>query len=110
MNLPVNTQVEEVLAEQFSEEVEQVKGKVLVDFYAPWCGPCKMIAPVVEQIAQQHNDIKVVKINADNSQALMAKFGIRGIPTLLLMSNGELIATQVGASSVKQIKEFVKQS
>jgi len=109
MNLPVNTQVEDILAEQFTQLVEQVKGKVLVDFYAPWCAPCKMIAPVVEQIAQEHSDIKVVKINADNSQALMAKFGIRGIPTLLLVNNGKLVATQVGAASVKQVKEFISQ-
>jgi thioredoxin 1 len=103
------TKVEEVLAEEFLQAVEQVKGKVLVDFYAPWCAPCKMIAPVVEQIAQEHEEIKVVKINADNSQALMAKFGIRGIPTLLLMNNGELVATQVGAASVNQVKDFIQQ-
>ncbi len=103
------SKVYDVVAESFDREVEQHPGKVLVDFYAPWCGPCKMIAPVVEQIADENEDIKVVKINADNSQALMAKFGIRGIPTLMLINEGELVATHVGATSIAQIKTFVAQ-
>ncbi|NQZ82145.1 MAG: thioredoxin [Colwellia sp.] len=97
----------EVSSEQFVSEVEQHSGKVLVDFYAPWCGPCKMIAPVVEQISTEFSELKVVKVNADNAQELMAKFGIRGIPTLLLIDNGEVIATKVGAASVSQVREFV---
>ena len=109
MNTETSVKVEEITAEQFAQQVEQVNGKVLIDFYAPWCAPCKMLAPVVAQIAQEHDDIKVIKINADNSQKLMAKFGIRGIPTLLLMNNGELVATQVGAASVKQVQKFIQQ-
>ncbi|MCJ8295079.1 MAG: thioredoxin [Colwellia sp.] len=108
MNTETLIKVTEISAEQFTQEVVQAEGKVLIDFYAPWCAPCKMLAPVVEQIAQEHADIRVIKINADNSQALMAKFGIRGIPTLLLMNNGELVATQVGAASVSQVKQFVQ--
>ena len=66
-----------------------------------------MIAPVVEQISTEFSELKVVKVNADNAQELMAKFGIRGIPTLLLIDNGEVIATKVGAASVSQVREFV---
>jgi len=97
----------EVSATDFEQEVEQFKGRVLVDFYAEWCGPCKMIAPVVEQISQENETLKVVKVDADNAQDLMTKFGIRGIPTLLLIDNGEVVATKVGAASVTQVREFV---
>ncbi|WDE06493.1 thioredoxin [Thalassomonas viridans] len=99
--------VKEVTAGEFEQEVNQYKGKVLVDFYAPWCQPCKMIAPVVEQIAGEKPDLKVVKVDADNAQELMVKYGIRGIPTLLLIENGEVLNTQVGAASVLQVRTFV---
>lgn len=97
----------DISAEQFNQEVTEHQGTVLVDFYAPWCGPCKMIAPVVEQVAQQNNELKVVKIDADNAQELMAQYSVRGIPTLLLIKNGELVDRKVGAASVQQVTSFV---
>lgn len=108
-----STQISEISAEQFLVEVEQFQGKVLIDFYAPWCAPCKMIAPVVEQVAREGladaKPLKVIKINADDNQALMAKYGIRGIPTLMLINHGELVATQVGVASLSQVKAFIEQ-
>ncbi|MEW6981573.1 thioredoxin [Colwelliaceae bacterium 6471] len=103
------TQVTEVLASDFTEEVENYTGQVLVDFYAQWCGPCKMIAPIIEQIAHENNALKVVKVDADEAQALMAKYGIRGIPTLLLFNNGEVVGAKVGAASLSQVKDFIVQ-
>lgn len=101
------TTLDEITAEQFNEVIEQHSGKVLIDFYAPWCAPCKMIAPVVKQIAEENEQLKVVKINADHSQELMAKLSIRGIPTLLLMNDGKVLGTQVGAASVAQVTRFI---
>lgn len=97
----------EVSAQEFEQQVEQHQGNVLVDFYAPWCGPCKMIAPIINQISAENENLKVVKVDADNAQQLMSKYGIRGIPTLLLISNGEVVASKVGAASLSQIREFI---
>lgn len=101
--------VKEINADEFDFEVKQSPSKVLVDFYAPWCGPCKMISPIVDQIAKENPELKVLKVNADNSQALMSQFGIRGIPTLLLINEGEVVASQVGAASLAQVNSFISQ-
>ncbi len=101
--------VTEITASSFDALIENEKKAVLIDFYAPWCGPCKMIAPLVDEIAKERDDLKVVKINADEAQELMVKFGIRGIPTLLLFNQGELVASKVGAVSLGQLREFTTQ-
>ena len=103
------TLIKEITHENFEQEVLKADGKVLVDFYAPWCGPCKMIAPVLEQVAESNQDIKVVKVDTDQAPELMAQFGVRGIPTLLLVKDGEAIDRKVGAASLKQVSEFVAQ-
>ena len=99
--------VAEIEAVNFAEQVEQHDGFVLVDFYAEWCGPCKMIAPIVAEIADEFPALKVIKINADNAQELMRQFGIRGIPTLLLFKEGKVTATKVGALSLTELRDFI---
>ena len=81
----------------FQSEVLACEKPVLVDFWAPWCGPCRMIAPTVEQIAQERTDIKVGKVNVDEEQALAAQFGVMSIPTLILFKDGDEIARRMGA-------------
>jgi thioredoxin 1 len=94
-------------SDEFDQEVNDVKGAVLVDFFAEWCAPCKMISPLLEKLSDEKEDIKIVKVDADEAQELMAKFGIRGIPTLLLFKDGELSKSKVGAVSSAQLNEFV---
>ena len=94
----------------FETVVVQSDIPVLVDFWAPWCGPCKMIAPILDEIAPEFGGkAKIVKINVDDNQLVAGQFGVRSIPTLLLFKNGQLVATQVGALPKNQLAAFINQ-
>ena len=81
----------------FHSEVINSEKKVLLDFWAPWCGPCRMVVPIVEEIAEERSDIKVVKINVDENPELASRFGIMSIPTLMVMENGQILKKAMGA-------------
>jgi thioredoxin 1 len=87
----------------FEQEVMQSEKPVLLDFWAPWCGPCRMVVPIVEEIAEERPDIKVVKINVDDEPELANRYGIMTIPTLMVMRNGEILNRSSGAKPKKAI-------
>lgn len=92
----------------FEANVLKASGPVLVDYWAEWCGPCKMIAPILDEVATTYQGkLQIAKMNVDDNREVPAKFGIRGIPTLMLFKDGELAATKVGAMSKAQLVAFI---
>jgi thioredoxin 1 len=100
----------EVTDENFAEEVEQNRGVAMVDFWAAWCGPCRFVAPIVDELAREYEgQVKVLKLDVDNSQRTAMRFGIRSIPSILFFKDGEHVDTVVGAVPKQQLELKLKQ-
>lgn len=98
----------DVTRENFEEEVLKADRKVLVDFYADWCGPCKMLAPIVEEVASEHEELKVVRINIDNEESIAMDYQIMSIPTLVLIKDGKEVDRVIGYVQKKVIETMIE--
>jgi thioredoxin 1 len=100
--------VKEVTEESYQTDVEKAEGLFLLDFWAPWCGPCKMIAPVLDELASEYSDkITIGKLNVDKSPSIAGKHGVQSIPTVLFIKNGEIVDSFVGFMAKDAIKEKI---
>lgn len=95
-----------------SEEFKNIRdnGKIVVDFYADWCGPCKMLSPILEEVSEDHQDIKFVKINVDENEELAAEFGIMSIPAVFMLKDGNIVNKFLGAQSKRVVEEQVEKA
>ena len=100
--------VVKLTTENFDQEVLQAGQTVLVDFYADWCGPCKMMGPVVEEIANEETGVKVCKINIDEEMAVAQKYGVMSIPTFIAFKNGEIAGKQIGAVPKSKLQDMIR--
>ena len=100
--------VKKLDTQNFADEVLNTSGTVLVDFYADWCGPCKMVSPIVDEIANEHPELKVGKVNVDEEPVLAAKFGVMSIPALFVVKEGKVVNQALGARPKQQILDLVK--
>ncbi|AJK46760.1 MULTISPECIES: thioredoxin TrxA [Burkholderia] len=104
----MSEQIKHISDTSFEQDVVRSDKPVLLDFWAEWCGPCKMIAPILDEISKEYGDkLQIAKINVDENTATPARYGVRGIPTLILFKNGVLAAQKVGALSKSQLTAFL---
>lgn len=104
--------IKDIKTDEYDQEVVNNGGLVLVDFWATWCGPCRMVAPVLDELATEYSEqLKIVKVNADEEPDLLGRFGISSIPTILVYNNGEIVKTIIGAKPkvglLKEIQDFL---
>lgn len=107
----MNANIVALTDDNFEEEVLKSTIPVLVDYWAEWCGPCKMIAPILDEVSEEYGEkVKIGKLNIDDNPGIPPKYGIRGIPTLMLFKDGNVEATKVGAVSKSQLTDFINSS
>ena len=99
--------VKEIQEKEWKKVIEQ-KGKILVDCYAPWCGPCKLLPPIIDELAEETKNCKFYKINVDDAEEISREYGVMSIPTLLLFEDGELKEKTIGLKSKEELKKIIK--